>query len=606
MPAARRSATAHAIGKPLLDGYRPSLLDPGLYHADGQIDGEVYNYGSFLQSRMYAAGVTCSNCHEPHSLKLRAEGNAVCAPVPPAQRVRRAGAPFPRAGPAGQPVRRLPHAGQDLHGGRPAPRSRLPRAAARPRQPDRRAGCLHRAAMPARMPPGPRRGSRSGTGPNRRREPMFGEALAADRAGAARRRRSGWSSLPTIQTCTGDRPRHGGGGAGAPSGPAGLRRDPARRSPTRTRLVRLAAVGTLASARPAAARPSWSCPCSTTRSARSAWTPRGCWRRSRPSACRPTSARALDAAFAEYEAAQTTLLDRPEGLITLANFYRDRGRLAEAEAPLRDSDPPASRRSCRPTPTSPTSCASRAATTKASACCKQGLAAGTGERRAAPRPGPAADPPAEATARPWPRSGKAAQLAPDNARYAYVYAVALQETGRPGEAVAVLERAHAAAPRRSRTSCSRWPPACCSRAIVTARGATPRSWSGSRPTTRTCASCCRRSAPPAVLQRLSRRTGRADRPAAAAGTGRCAAASGAGRSRGAGWRSWRSAGAISSANTPAPRIRLPNSGSLSRPSRHWRISDRTCARAARASALRARPASAPSPRAAAGPARSRR
>ena len=45
----------------------------------------------------------------------------------------------------------------------------------------------------------------------------------------------------------------------------------------------------------------------------------------------------LDAAFAEYEAAQSTLLDRPEGLITLANFYRDRGRLADAEARLADS-----------------------------------------------------------------------------------------------------------------------------------------------------------------------------------------------------------------------------------------------------------------------------
>jgi predicted CXXCH cytochrome family protein len=66
-------------GEPFLDGYLPALLEPGLYHADGQIDGEVYEYGSFLQSRMHAAGVTCSNCHDPHSAKLRAEGNALCA-----------------------------------------------------------------------------------------------------------------------------------------------------------------------------------------------------------------------------------------------------------------------------------------------------------------------------------------------------------------------------------------------------------------------------------------------------------------------------------------------------------------------------------------------
>jgi predicted CXXCH cytochrome family protein len=66
-------------GGKFLDSYLPALLEPGLYHADGQIDGEVYEYGSFLQSRMHHAGVTCSNCHEPHSLQLRAEGNNLCA-----------------------------------------------------------------------------------------------------------------------------------------------------------------------------------------------------------------------------------------------------------------------------------------------------------------------------------------------------------------------------------------------------------------------------------------------------------------------------------------------------------------------------------------------
>jgi predicted CXXCH cytochrome family protein len=38
----------------------------------------VYNHGSFLQSRMHAQGVTCSDCHDPHSSKLRLPGNAVC------------------------------------------------------------------------------------------------------------------------------------------------------------------------------------------------------------------------------------------------------------------------------------------------------------------------------------------------------------------------------------------------------------------------------------------------------------------------------------------------------------------------------------------------
>ena len=74
-------------GRPLLDAYRLALLDEGLYHADGQIDGEVYVYGSFLQSRMQRRGVRCSDCHEPHSLDLRAPRNALCGQSHKASRV---------------------------------------------------------------------------------------------------------------------------------------------------------------------------------------------------------------------------------------------------------------------------------------------------------------------------------------------------------------------------------------------------------------------------------------------------------------------------------------------------------------------------------------
>jgi Flp pilus assembly protein TadD len=68
----------YRYGRPLMDTHLPSLLVPTLYHVDGQIDGEVYEYGSFVQSRMYRMGVTCSDCHEPHSLAPRAPGNGVC------------------------------------------------------------------------------------------------------------------------------------------------------------------------------------------------------------------------------------------------------------------------------------------------------------------------------------------------------------------------------------------------------------------------------------------------------------------------------------------------------------------------------------------------
>jgi Flp pilus assembly protein TadD len=66
-------------GRPLLDTHRVALLTEPLYFADGQIDDEVYVYGSFLQSKMYREGVTCKDCHDPHRLTVRGEGSSVCA-----------------------------------------------------------------------------------------------------------------------------------------------------------------------------------------------------------------------------------------------------------------------------------------------------------------------------------------------------------------------------------------------------------------------------------------------------------------------------------------------------------------------------------------------
>lgn len=65
-------------GTPYHDSYGLALLRAGLYHADGQILDEVYVYGSFLQSKMYALGVSCIDCHNSHSGELKAEGNGVC------------------------------------------------------------------------------------------------------------------------------------------------------------------------------------------------------------------------------------------------------------------------------------------------------------------------------------------------------------------------------------------------------------------------------------------------------------------------------------------------------------------------------------------------
>ena len=78
----------HARRAQLRDGYVPgqslgtteqvALLEPGLFWPDGQMRDEVYNYAPFRQSKMYSKGVTCSDCHDPHSSKLRAPGAQVC------------------------------------------------------------------------------------------------------------------------------------------------------------------------------------------------------------------------------------------------------------------------------------------------------------------------------------------------------------------------------------------------------------------------------------------------------------------------------------------------------------------------------------------------
>jgi tetratricopeptide (TPR) repeat protein len=79
---ARRSEFSEAWtpGQWLSDTHMVSPLGRGLYSADGQMldTEEAYNYGSFKQSKMFAAGVTCSDCHDPHSAKLRLSNDNTC------------------------------------------------------------------------------------------------------------------------------------------------------------------------------------------------------------------------------------------------------------------------------------------------------------------------------------------------------------------------------------------------------------------------------------------------------------------------------------------------------------------------------------------------
>ncbi len=87
-PLVETCGACHARRMELDDTFRPGdsfadhfileLLATGTYEPDGRIRGEVYEIGSFLQSGMHAKGITCNDCHDPHSGRTRLAGNALC------------------------------------------------------------------------------------------------------------------------------------------------------------------------------------------------------------------------------------------------------------------------------------------------------------------------------------------------------------------------------------------------------------------------------------------------------------------------------------------------------------------------------------------------
>ncbi|MEX0680711.1 MAG: tetratricopeptide repeat protein [Balneolales bacterium] len=79
--ASRQELTGEYIhGEEFLDHYDPQLPYYPYYHPDGQILDEVFEYGSFLQSKMYMDGVRCTDCHDPHTARLKANitDNTLC------------------------------------------------------------------------------------------------------------------------------------------------------------------------------------------------------------------------------------------------------------------------------------------------------------------------------------------------------------------------------------------------------------------------------------------------------------------------------------------------------------------------------------------------
>ena len=66
-------------GRPLTATHLPALLTSDLFEDDGQMKDEVFNTSSFQQSKMYAKGVVCTDCHDAHSGKLKAAKSEVCS-----------------------------------------------------------------------------------------------------------------------------------------------------------------------------------------------------------------------------------------------------------------------------------------------------------------------------------------------------------------------------------------------------------------------------------------------------------------------------------------------------------------------------------------------
>lgn len=74
----RRTSDHYQPGDPFFDHYSVQLMTPDTYYPDGQIRDEVYVYGSFLQSKMYANGIKCTDCHNPHTTQVKFEDNRLC------------------------------------------------------------------------------------------------------------------------------------------------------------------------------------------------------------------------------------------------------------------------------------------------------------------------------------------------------------------------------------------------------------------------------------------------------------------------------------------------------------------------------------------------
>ncbi len=420
-------------GARFLDAYRPALLDEPLYFADGQILDEVYVWGSFVQSAMYAAGVTCSDCHDPHALRIE-DADASCARChSPAVFAAPAHHHHPPDSDAARCV--SCHMPERVYMGVDARHDhslRVPRpdVSAQIGSPDPCTTCH------ADRDPGWAARAIADWGGTRATRPHFGPILQAGREG----RPGGASALldlaadsrqPGIVRASALRLLGGLGGPALVRGVAAGARDPEP-------LLRLAAAGASADLPPAeriaAARPLLDDPRAAVRmeAARNlVGVPPQSWK---------TGDRtALTAPLAEWRDAQRRLSDDPVARVNLASLYAE---LGEPEAARRDLEA-----ALRLNPSLEPAWVNLADLERAlgrDAEAEQVLRRGLVQLPegaalhyslglALVRLGRLDDA--------LPHLARAVELAPSVARYAYVLGVALNEAGRPAEGLEVLEAA---------------------------------------------------------------------------------------------------------------------------------------------------------------------
>ncbi len=426
----------YVYGRPLLDTHRPRVLVDPLYFADGQIREEVYEYGSFLQSRMHRQGVTCSDCHDPHSLDLHAIGNVLCARCHAPDRFDTRAHHFHEPGTAGascvechMPSRTYMVVDPRRDHGFRVPRPDLSLELGVPNACN---GCHEdkTARWAADQ-------VAAWYGPGRASTPHFAQAIYAGGTGAPGAAGllaalAGNAEEPAIARATAVLLLSGDGGAEARSAIEGASMDP-------DALVRAAAMDALGQAAPEdrlrLGLPRVDDPVRAVRISAA--------RALAPVATGIQSAdrrEALDRAVAEYIAAELTNADRPEAHLNLGNFYGELGRFDEAEASYR--------RGLAIDPAHAEAYVNLADLYRAAGRDEEGERLLT--EAVAAMPDRAAlhhalglvyarqQRYAEATD----ALAAAARLEPENPRFAYVYAVALHSSGDTAEALAELERAH--------------------------------------------------------------------------------------------------------------------------------------------------------------------